>query len=173
MYVATLNITDVKRQQALLLYQIREATLFIFDTLSDTGDDYHTAMTKLDEYYSPKKNVDFETWFRTSTQKTGETIDQYATRFQTLAQNCEFPDVNHELKSTIIQNCSSKLLWQISLQDDLTLDALLAKARLVVNLKPELRRILCLFEQGTNTEKYQRQVRRNHHVLRYLHWGEC
>lgn len=55
MYVATLNITDVKRKQALLLYQIGEATLFIFDTLSDTGDDYHTAMTKLDEYYSPKK----------------------------------------------------------------------------------------------------------------------
>ncbi len=55
-------------------------TQSIFDTLTDTGNNYDTAIEKLDEYFAPKKNVDFEIFkFRTATQNTGETIDQYTT----------------------------------------------------------------------------------------------
>lgn len=32
----------------------------ILETLSKTGDDYATAQMKLDEYFSPKNNVDYE-----------------------------------------------------------------------------------------------------------------
>jgi hypothetical protein len=39
-----LNITDGKRKRALLLYQVGEATHSIFDTLSETGDNYETAV---------------------------------------------------------------------------------------------------------------------------------
>ena len=60
---------------------------------------------------------------------SGETVDQYATRLRKLAANCEFADTDRELKSTIIQNCTSKRLRRIALRDDLSLDALLAKAR--------------------------------------------
>ncbi len=129
-YVAALNITDGQRKRALLLYQVGEATQAIFDTLPETGDDYDTAMRKLDDYFTPKKNVDFETFkFRTATQQEGENVDQYTTRLRKLAQNCEFTDIDRELKSTIIQNCSSKRLRRIALRDDLTLTVLLAKAR--------------------------------------------
>ena len=87
-------------------------------------------MTKLNEYFTPKKNVDYEIFkFRTMTQNAGETIDQYTTRLRKLAANCEFPDMERELKSTIIQNCLSKRLRRIALRDDLSLDNLLAKAR--------------------------------------------
>ncbi len=66
------NITDDKQQRAMLLYQAGPATHDIFDTLPDTGDDYGTAQTKLDEYFSPKKNVDYEIFqFRNKTTKTG------------------------------------------------------------------------------------------------------
>ena len=107
-----------------------EATHSIFDTLSETGDNYETAIAQLDEYFSPKKNVDFEIFkFRTAAQQTNETIDQYATRLRRLAQTCEFPDVDRELKSTIIQNCVSKRLRRLALREDYTLDTLLAKAR--------------------------------------------
>jgi hypothetical protein len=58
------------RKKALLLYQVGEATHSIFDTLSETGDNYETAIAKLDEYFSPKKNVDFEIFkFRTAASK--------------------------------------------------------------------------------------------------------
>ena len=128
--MTALDIQNAKQKRALLLYQVGEATQTIFDTLADTGEDYETAMTKLNEYFTPKKNVDYEIFkFRTTTQNAGETIDQYTTRLRKLAANCEFPDMERELKSTIIQNCLSKRLRQIALRDDLSLDNLLAKAR--------------------------------------------
>ncbi len=123
-YVAALNITDGQRKRALLLYQVGEVTQAIFDTLPETGDDFDTAMRTLDE------NVDFETFkFCTATEQEGENVDQYTTRLRKLAQNCEFTDIDRELKSTIIQNCSSKQTHRIALRDDQTLTLLLAKAR--------------------------------------------
>ena len=56
-YVTAINITDEKQKRELLLYQAGPATQEIFETLSDTGDDYKE---KLDAYFSPKKNVDYE-----------------------------------------------------------------------------------------------------------------
>ena len=128
--MTVLDIQNAKQKRALLLYQVGEATRTIFDTLADTGEDYETTMTKLNEYFTPKKNVDYEIFkFRTTTQNAGENIDQYTTRLRKLAANCEFPDMERELKSTIIQNCLSKRLRRIALRDDLSLDNLLAKAR--------------------------------------------
>ena len=96
-----------------------------------TGDDYATAVAKLDEYFLPKKNVDYETFqFRQATQQTGETLDQFVTRLRKLAAHCEFTDLNKELKSAIIQNCQSKRLRRFGLrEEDMTLEKLLAKAR--------------------------------------------
>ena len=50
------------QKRALLLYQVGQATQEIFDTLAEKGDDddFKTAMKKLDEYFSPKKNVDYK-----------------------------------------------------------------------------------------------------------------
>ena len=45
------------QKRALLLYQAGEATQEIFE---ETVDDYKTAIEKLDEYFTPKKNVDYE-----------------------------------------------------------------------------------------------------------------
>ena len=54
-FTVALNITD---DRALMLYPAGQATQEIFDTIPEDGDDYNTAMTKLDNYFSPKKNVD-------------------------------------------------------------------------------------------------------------------
>ena len=111
MYLVALNITDDKQKRALLLYQAGQETQKIFDTLDGTGDDYKTALEKLDEYFLPKKNVDYETFqFRQASQKSDETVDQFVTRLRKLAEHCEFPDLNRELKLAIIQNCTSKRL---------------------------------------------------------------
>ena len=66
-----------------------------FETLDDTGDDCKTALAKLDEYFQPKKNVDYETFqFQQASQKSDETVDQFVTRLRKLAKNCEFTDLN-------------------------------------------------------------------------------
>ena len=56
-YVAALNINDDKQKRAVLLYQAGQATQEIFDTIPETGDDFATAMEKLDNYFTPKKKV--------------------------------------------------------------------------------------------------------------------
>ena len=87
-YVAALNITDDKQQRALLLYQAGPETQEIFETLTETGEDYKTAQEKLDAYFSPKKNVDYEIFqFRQAVQQPSETADQFATRLRKMANN--------------------------------------------------------------------------------------
>ena len=83
-------MSDDKQKRALLLYQAGQETQELFDTFTDTGTDYATAMTKLDTYFNPKKNVDLETFkFRQATQQEGETVDQFVTRLRKLAATCD------------------------------------------------------------------------------------
>jgi hypothetical protein len=60
MYLLAANITDAKQQRALLLYVAGPAVHKIFNTLTDTGTDYKTAVEKLDSYFQPQKNVIYE-----------------------------------------------------------------------------------------------------------------
>ena len=99
-----------------------QATQEIFDTIPETGDDFVTAMEKLGNYFTPKKNVTHEIFqFRKAVQQSGETVDQFATRLRKLASTCEFTDLAKELKSTIIQNCKSKRLRRVALREEIYL----------------------------------------------------
>ena len=74
-YLTALGITDGKQKRALLLYQAGLETHDIFDTFSETGgeSDYDIALKKMDEYFAPKKNVDYEiVQFRQAHQLAGE-----------------------------------------------------------------------------------------------------
>lgn len=53
-YVDALRITEDKQKRAVLLYQVGQETQEIFDTIPDTGNDFTTAMSKLDNHFSPK-----------------------------------------------------------------------------------------------------------------------
>ena len=132
-YISALGVTDDTQKRALLLYQAGQPTQDIFDTLTDTGEtnNYKKAMEKLDAYFTPKKNVDYEIFkFRTAVQLPNETVDQFATRLRKLAQTCSFADNNIEVNSAIIQHCTSKRLRRFAfLETDVTVANLLAKAR--------------------------------------------
>ena len=130
-YLVATNITDDEQKRAMLLYQAGSETQDIFDTLTETGTDYATAKKKLDDYFSPKKNVNYEVFrFRQATQQPTESVEQFATRLRKLSLNCEFHDVDSEIKAAIIQSCTSKSLRRFALREaELTLDALLSKAR--------------------------------------------
>ena len=88
-YLVALNVTDDKQKRVLLLYEAGQETQDLFDTFTNTGTDYKTAMNKLDAYFSPKKNVDYEIFqFRQAKQQESETLDQFITRLRKLAQTC-------------------------------------------------------------------------------------
>ena len=130
-YLIAINVTDDTQKRALLLYQVGQETQELFETFTDTGTDYKTAMDKLDAYFNPKKNVDFEVFqFRQAKQQEDETIDQFVTRLRKLAVTCEFTELDKELKSAVIQHCTSKPLRRYALREEgLTLDKLMSKAR--------------------------------------------
>ena len=111
-YIVAMNSTNDKQKRALLLYQAGEETQEIFETLPETGEHYATAQAKLDEYFSPKKNVDYEVFqfLQQAVQQSGKTVNQFVTRLRKLAATCEFGDAAKKIKSVVIQNCLSKQL---------------------------------------------------------------
>ena len=125
-----LDITDKKRKRALLLHYAGEEVNEIFDTLDGTGDDYASALSKLNDYFAPKKSTEFEIYkFRQAKQEMNEKIDTYHTRLRKLSENCSFTDKDKEIKSQIIQCCSSTRLRRKALREELSLEDLIKAAR--------------------------------------------
>ena len=121
---------DKPRKRALLLHYAGEEVNEIFETLPNTGDNYDTAVARLTEYFSPKKNTEFEVYkFRQAKQEHGESIDTFHTRLRQLALTCEFGENDREVKSQIIQGCSSTRLRRRALREDMNFDDLLKLAR--------------------------------------------
>ena len=74
-YLAAADIKKEQRKRALLIYLAGETVADIFATLPDTGDDYSTAITRLNEHFEPQKNLLHETYmFRQSKQEVNETL---------------------------------------------------------------------------------------------------
>ena len=55
--------------------------------------------------------------FRKEKQETGESLDTYRTRLRRLAATCEFADTDREIKTQIVQNCTSSRLRRRALPD--------------------------------------------------------
>ena len=54
------GVTDDQQKRALLLYQAGAETQEIFEAIPEAGNDYASAMKKQDDYFTPKKNIDYE-----------------------------------------------------------------------------------------------------------------
>ena len=118
-YLAAADIKEEKRKRALLIYLAGETVADIFATLTDTGDDYRTAITKLNEHFEPQKNVLHETYmFRQAKQEANETLSQFHVHLQTLANRCDFGDrKDFEILLQIVINGSSSRLRKKALRD--------------------------------------------------------
>ena len=104
--MTALNITNNKRQWALLLHYAGEDLCDILNTLPDTRDNPEGAIQALNTYFTPKKNLTFETYtFRKMHQHSDETLDTYVTRLRQKASNCEFTNVSREIINHIVEGC--------------------------------------------------------------------
>ena len=128
-----MNLRDASRKRVLLLHYVGERVNDIFDTLPDLGEDnnFKAACDALTAYFTPKKNVFFEIFkFRKLQQGPGESIDEYHTRLQIAANNCEFHDYGTEIKLQTELGTSSNKLQQHSFRNpSLTLTDFLGYAR--------------------------------------------
>ena len=112
-----MNVRNKPRQRALLLHYAGEATNEIFDTLPNTtvgeGDDPPEKAVQ-----ASKQNREYEIYvFRQAKQERNETISAFHTRLRQLAVTCEFHDVDGEIKTQMVQSCSSHKLRTKALEN--------------------------------------------------------
>jgi hypothetical protein len=132
-YFGACTITDAKQKRAVLLHVAGRDVQDVFETLANTGNDYDTAKTKLNEYFTPKCNLAYERHvFHCAVQVSKEPISRYVTRLKKLAQTCEFDkySTDEAIKDQVIDKCSSSHLRRRLLRESkLTLEELLTAAR--------------------------------------------
>ena len=132
-YVDLKNVTEDKQKRALMLHCVGEEVHLIFETLGtpDELDTFTKAKKKLDEYFNPRRNKEFEVFtFRQATQETNETLDQFYSRLKQLSLNCDFNDRDCEIKSQIIQKGKSgKLRTEALYHPEYTLQDILKLGR--------------------------------------------
>ncbi|XP_020555459.2 uncharacterized protein K02A2.6-like [Oryzias latipes] len=130
-YTTAMNITGDARLKALLLHVAGERVHDIYDTVAAEDDKYADTKQKLTTYFSPKKNIQYQVFmFRKATQEPGESLDSYHTRLRILAKNCEFTDLTAEIKTQIIQSCTSSRLRRKALREpEISLNDLLDYGR--------------------------------------------
>jgi hypothetical protein len=111
-YLRASGVTDQKQKRAVLLHLAGPDVQEIFETLPNTGDDYKTALEKLNEYFQPKRNIPFERHvFRQASQQPDESMDVFVTRLRTLSKTCVFGEQTDEaIRDQAIDKCVSKEL---------------------------------------------------------------
>lgn len=130
-----LDITDDGRKRALLLHYAGERVYDIYDAeKKDSGTDFKATKKVLDDYFSPKINVQMEIYkFRQYKQRDDQTLDEYVTELRKLSKYCKFADAaatDKEILSQLIQNCKSNRLRRRALREpDKTLTDILVMGR--------------------------------------------
>ena len=70
--------------------------------------DYHMTLETLNTYFLPQKKFDLEIFqFLPAKQHVDEATDQVVACLRKLAVQCEFTDLEKELKATVLQSCLS------------------------------------------------------------------
>ena len=113
------NISEDGQKRALLLYYSGPEVNEIFDTLPDTGTTYTAATAALEKHFQPSKSSEYERYiFRQAKQLDDQNVDEFNTRLQKLASTCHFDNKDLEVKSEVIQGCSSHKLCRYALRED-------------------------------------------------------
>ena len=85
-------------------------------------DDFDTAVKSLTTYFEPKKNTEYEIYkFRQASQRHDEKLDSYHTRLRHHAPTCEFTDMDREIKTQIVQTCTSQQFRRKAHRTEMTL----------------------------------------------------
>ena len=111
-------------KKALLMHYMCAASFDIYDTVKEDNDEYKYVKDKMDTYFIPKNNSEFERHlFRKVYQKEGETRP-YCTRLRQLSINCDFPSntCNQEIKMQMVEGVRSLKLRIKGMGIPMTLD---------------------------------------------------
>jgi len=80
---------EQKRKTALLLHYMGAECYDIYETLKNE-EDYSAVKTKMNDYFVPKYNSEFERSIFIHASQKGENLDQFCTRLKQLSVNCDY-----------------------------------------------------------------------------------
>ena len=125
------EIKDDKRMKVLLLHQSGEEIFNIYSSLEN-----HKAWTfeqthkNISNYFNPKKCTEYEVHkIRKCFQAKEKTTEEFLSRLQELAENCEFENKKKEIKTQIIHKCKSDKLRKKALQQAMSLEEIVSLER--------------------------------------------
>lgn len=117
---------DPTIRRGLLLTYVGDQTNDIFDILPDTGTTYESAVEALTQHFDPLQNKDIAIFeFRELKQEVNETLNEFYRRLKTKASDCNFHNVDDEIRTHIIHKTKDKRLRRRALRESFTLQQLL------------------------------------------------
>lgn len=115
---------EEKRKCALLIHSIGAEAQRIFYTMPVASNSYADAVKALKTYFVLKLNVVAErNKFCQRSQKTGESIAEFAAALHELITTCEFGALAEDMMrdQTVEKTCNSRKRERLLLEDNLTL----------------------------------------------------
>ena len=122
-FVVGKGVKDDEQKTALLLHCAGIEVQDIFDTLKDPGPGnlaqgeqdtagkFEKAIRTLNSYFTPQINIPYERHiFRQLNQEENETVDQYVARLKRQGHNCDFADIDEQIRDQVIDKCNSTVL---------------------------------------------------------------
>lgn len=120
---ATGNTWTEARERALLLHCLGSEGQRIFHTLPDSGNDLATAITALQNHFTPDINVvAVHHAFRKRVQGAQETIVQYIAALRQLTATCKFPNGGYMIRDQLVEHVANpRIRERLLLKEKLTL----------------------------------------------------
>ena len=131
-FVVAKGIANDARKKGMLLHYAGEEVFDLAETVGVTAEtSYEDTKAKLNTYFAPQRNTEYEVFvFRQASQSPEENLDQFHQRLKQLSRNCDFGEVDREIKSQIIQKCKLDKVRDKGLREkDITLADLLQFGR--------------------------------------------
>ena len=69
LFVTASGITNVEQKRALFLHMAGKEVKEIYRTMATAGETYENMITKLDDYFTPKKNLTYERYIFKKTEQ--------------------------------------------------------------------------------------------------------
>ena len=145
-----------------LIYAMGKEAAHIFKSrVFDEGDEgkYEKVMEKYNEYFVPKKNVIHErARFRERKQASGESSEAFIRALYELAEHCDFPDKNDQIRDQIVIGLRDKdVSEKLQLRSTLTLEQAIQYARQTELVKTQIQDQTTQFKSLDEVKRYGKQ----------------
>jgi len=168
-FVIASGVTSENRKKALLLHLAGRETQDIYETLTPAGNSYQNTLDALNGHFQVKKNVTFErSKFLSAKMNSSESTEQFITRLRKLSINCEYTDLEDQIRDRVVVACHSNKLRKRLLSDqNLTLNKCIEIARTLESATQQSEEIQTTTDQQSSSEFtnqiHKRRAPRNHH----------